>query len=185
MKHDELMHYGIRGQKWGIRRFQNPDGTLTPEGRERYSKSTRSYELSKKMSSFKYSDFTTLMSHDEVAIKKRGSCHDQVMYELEELRKLGYSPKADFFMDVDKSGQGYQTHSFAHYDDERGNHIWFENAWEDQKGIHVYKNESEMYKDIRRKHKTPKGIDTIWGTFDDSKLRPGMDLQDVVDTCLE
>lgn len=31
-----LMHYGITGQKWGVRRFQNPNGTLTPEGRERY-----------------------------------------------------------------------------------------------------------------------------------------------------
>jgi len=33
---DYLMHYGIKGQKWGERRFQNPDGTLTPEGRARY-----------------------------------------------------------------------------------------------------------------------------------------------------
>lgn len=34
-----LAHHGIQGQKWGIRRFQNPDGTLTPEGRKRYGKS--------------------------------------------------------------------------------------------------------------------------------------------------
>lgn len=31
-----LRHYGIPGMKWGVRRFQNPDGSLTPEGRERY-----------------------------------------------------------------------------------------------------------------------------------------------------
>ena len=33
---NELMHYGILGQKWGVRRYQNEDGTLTDEGRRRY-----------------------------------------------------------------------------------------------------------------------------------------------------
>ena len=32
----ELYHHGIKGQKWGVRRFVNPDGTLTPEGERRY-----------------------------------------------------------------------------------------------------------------------------------------------------
>ena len=30
-----LMHHGIKGQKWGVRRYQNPDGTLTSEGKKR------------------------------------------------------------------------------------------------------------------------------------------------------
>lgn len=38
MNREELKHSGIKGQKWGIRRFQNPDGSLTPEGKERYRK---------------------------------------------------------------------------------------------------------------------------------------------------
>lgn len=39
---DELYHHGIKGQKWGVRRFQNADGTLTSEGRSRYSGSGNS-----------------------------------------------------------------------------------------------------------------------------------------------
>lgn len=35
---NSLEHWGLKGQKWGIRRFQNPDGTLTPEGIVRYAK---------------------------------------------------------------------------------------------------------------------------------------------------
>lgn len=31
----ELFHHGIKGQKWGVRRFQNPNGTLTTEGKKR------------------------------------------------------------------------------------------------------------------------------------------------------
>lgn len=33
----ELYHHGIKGQKWGVRRFQNSDGTLTAAGQKRYS----------------------------------------------------------------------------------------------------------------------------------------------------
>lgn len=35
---DYLMHHGILGQKWGVRRYQNKDGSLTEEGRRKYLK---------------------------------------------------------------------------------------------------------------------------------------------------
>lgn len=37
--HSELYHHGIKGQKWGIRRYQNKDGSLTPEGKKKYKTS--------------------------------------------------------------------------------------------------------------------------------------------------
>ena len=36
---EELRHHGIKGQKWGVRRYQNKDGSLTADGRKRYADS--------------------------------------------------------------------------------------------------------------------------------------------------
>ena len=34
---NELYHWGIKGMKWGVRRYRNKDGSLTPAGKKRYS----------------------------------------------------------------------------------------------------------------------------------------------------
>ena len=37
-------HHGILGMKWGVRRFQNPDGSLTPAGEARYNRKQKREE---------------------------------------------------------------------------------------------------------------------------------------------
>ena len=52
-----LVHHGIQGQKWGVRRFQNKDGSLTPQGRKRLEKAYKgsAWERSDK-EYYKYQD---------------------------------------------------------------------------------------------------------------------------------
>lgn len=45
-----LVHYGVLGMKWGVRRYQNKDGTLTPTGKKRYDRDIQT-NLSKKKDS--------------------------------------------------------------------------------------------------------------------------------------
>ena len=44
---DELYHFGIKGMKWGVRRYQNSDGTLTSKGKARYTRDAKEKEFNK------------------------------------------------------------------------------------------------------------------------------------------
>lgn len=52
IEEDALEHAGIKGMKWGIRRYQNPDGSLTPAGRKRYAKEAEKAAKVEKAKSF-------------------------------------------------------------------------------------------------------------------------------------
>lgn len=44
---DIIEHHGVKGMKWGVRRYQNYDGSYTRKGLERYKKAESDYEKAK------------------------------------------------------------------------------------------------------------------------------------------
>lgn len=44
MTNCELYHWGVKGMRWGVRRYQNADGSLTPAGRSRYAEPHEDYK---------------------------------------------------------------------------------------------------------------------------------------------
>lgn len=76
---DRIEHFQIKGAKWGIRRFQNPDGSLTPAGRERYGYRKESKKKTKSSSKNK-----------EITVKP--VVDDTYIYQLSE--KIKSKPKS-------------------------------------------------------------------------------------------
>lgn len=52
MEDDYLSHYGVKGMKWGVRRYQNKDGSLTLAGKRRFKKVSSDPEKQRKEKQF-------------------------------------------------------------------------------------------------------------------------------------
>lgn len=87
MENNELYHYGIKDMKWGVRRYQNEDGSLTPLGREHYG-----YGIKTR---FKNAINTIKTKHQaKVDLKKKAKKKKEAAKRLEAARKAKAEKKA-------------------------------------------------------------------------------------------
>ena len=79
-----LSHHGILGMKWGIRRYQNTDGTLTRAGKARYAKVATDPHLQKKQTKSAIKYYKSLSKQAEVAASIGTSDVNRYNRKLEE-----------------------------------------------------------------------------------------------------
>ena len=87
-----LIHHGVKGMKWGIRHYQNKDGSLTAEGRVRYSKSSSNKNI--KAAFDKYQKGITEIEKRENNKYKR-TVNEKSKWQKEQYQKAGFKGQKD------------------------------------------------------------------------------------------
>lgn len=96
---DELYHHGIKGMKWGVRRYQNPDGSLTEAGKKRYGEVGLQNRPDDKVIKTERSEITNREVNKKVAADKELAVWSKEVDRFEKKYKLSEIESADVFDD--------------------------------------------------------------------------------------
>ena len=83
-----LEHYGILGMKWGVRRFQNPDGSLTEEGRKRYGDILTKDQMNNMVKSYNKLNGTKKKINKNTVFKTKNGMYDHKGRKLDSESKV-------------------------------------------------------------------------------------------------
>lgn len=82
---NELYHWGVKGMKWGVRRYQNKDGTLTDAGQKRYARDQRENSGKKKGNKVGQADPDRWVKEDMERSKKLTDAGSHMTNELKRI----------------------------------------------------------------------------------------------------
>ena len=132
-----------------------------------------------------YNHKSGLMSPKAVETLKTGSCHDQVLFELNKLQTIPdiQGLRGWFIIESNEMGQGGMTHSVVTYTKDHSLY-YFEHSWCGRQGITKIKDIEEVYQNLHKQG--------IYGNIDQYPNleifpfvgTPGMSLHELVQACV-
>ena len=161
MENNELYHYGVKGMKWGVRRYQNKDGTLTNAGKKQLA-----IQIKKQYPKNATNDSYTRLIND-ISDDLSDNYKSQLNEQIDNIRE-----KRKFRDKVSKIESEYYSSKQYKNDKERAykeTYDWFEKNEPDYLQSIIKKNNGDK-KTLVRYH----DFDTMYDGFADKALSDGL-----------